>query len=171
MRKGGGKAKGAQFEREVCVALSKWVSRNTKEDVFWRSAMSGGRATVQHNRSGKKFSNQVGDISCIDPIGHKFMSCFAVECKYYANLDFQGIITGKGKLLAFWKEIISQAYAHGKRPFLVARQNRMPTLVCIQHTNLTNFDLAEHQTVLISRPYDLYILEFDYFVREATPFV
>src|SRR5215216_6431446 len=42
--------KGPQWEREVCRALSLWVTNGERVDVFWRSAMSGGRATV-HNRS------------------------------------------------------------------------------------------------------------------------
>jgi hypothetical protein len=171
MKAGGGKQKGAQFEREVCVALSKWISRSTKEDVFWRSAMSGGRATVSSKRSGKRLSNQVGDISCIDPIGNKFMSSFAVECKSYADLDFKGLITGKGKLLEFWNEIANQAISYEKHPFLVARQNRVKPLVCLNHNGFSCLALLPSQTILISRPWDLYILKFDRFVKACKPFV
>jgi hypothetical protein len=170
MRKGGGKQKGAQFEREVCVRLSKWLSKNTQEDVFWRSAMSGGRATVAAKR-GKRLSNQVGDISCIHPIGNKFISTFAIECKYYADLDFKGLITGKGKLLEFWEEIANQAISHKKYPFLVARQNRMPTLVCLSYNGMNHLNIGPSQTILISRPWDLYILKFDRFVQVCVPFV
>jgi len=51
MRKGGGKAKGASFERDICRRLSLWVSAGKQEDVFWRSAMSGGRSTVADSSS------------------------------------------------------------------------------------------------------------------------
>src|SRR4051812_2899407 len=130
MRPGGGKQKGASFEREVCVLLSKWVTDGKREDVFWRSAMSGGRATVGH-RKGKNHSSQVGDISCIHPAGHYFSETFAPECKFYADLNWHGLLIGKGKLLDFWKEINTQAGRYNKLPFLVARQNRMPAFVCL----------------------------------------
>ena len=47
MRKGGGKEKGSSFERLVCKRMSMWLSKGERDDLFWRSAMSGGRATVQ----------------------------------------------------------------------------------------------------------------------------
>lgn len=169
MKAGGGKAKGSQFEREVCVTLSKWLSNGAKEDVLWRSAMSGGRATVAAKR-GKRLSSQVGDISCIHPIGNRFISEFAIECKYYADLDFKGLITGKGKLLEFWEEISKQADTHGKCPFLVARQNRIKPVVCLAHNGLTKLGLWPSNTILISRPYDLYILSFEHFVKKCVPF-
>jgi hypothetical protein len=162
------KQKGAQFERDVCVALSKWVSRGKKEDVFWRSAMSGGRATVAQKR-GKRLSSQVGDISCINPMGANFINAFAVECKFYAKLDFEGLLTGKGKLLEFWKTIKNQSEFHGKFAFLVAKQNRTPAMVCLRHGGLMELSLKESQTLLISRPYDLYILELSSFVRDCVP--
>jgi hypothetical protein len=62
MRKGGGKQKGSQFERDVCRELSLWVSHGKQEDVYWRSAMSGGRSTVaalKGARSGLRLCQQV----------------------------------------------------------------------------------------------------------------
>jgi hypothetical protein len=164
------KQKGASFEREICVKLSKWVTNGEREDVFWRSAMSGGRATVGY-KQGKHHTTQVGDISCIHPSGHRFNEYFAIECKFYAYLDYQGIITGKGKLLAFWAEITKQAERYGKHPMLFARQNRFPTTICLAHSGLNDLGLGPHKTILISRPYDLYILTADRFFSECTPFV
>jgi hypothetical protein len=170
MRKGGGKAKGSQFEREVAVALSNWISNNQKSDIFWRSSTSGGRATTAM-KSGKKLSNQVGDLSCIDQLGSKFINTFAVEIKFYADLDFKGLITGKGKLLEFWDEIKKQAADHKKFPLLIARQNRIKPIVCVSFSSLALLGFGEYDTILISRPFDLCLLEFDRFVREGTPFV
>lgn len=170
MRPGGGKSKGAQFEREVCVILSKWVSSGQKEDVYWRSAMSGGRATVGF-KSGKKHSSQVGDISCIAPIGNKFHDTFAIECKNYADLNFLGLLTGKGKLVDFWDEIGSQAMTHSKYPFLVAKQNRMKTMVCLGRFGMRTLGLDPAETLVISRPLDLHILELTRFVGLCVPFV
>lgn len=169
MRAGGGKSKGASFEREICVRLSIWISNGLQEDVFWRSAMSGGRATVGQKK-GKKHSSQVGDISCIHSTGNHFIEYFAPECKHYANLDWQGLVTGKGKLLQFWAEINKQAEAHGKHPMLFARQNRLPTVVCLTHSGTTTLSLQGHQTIIISRPYDLHIFLADRFFMECAPF-
>lgn len=170
MRPGGGKQKGAAFEREVCVLLSKWVTGGTSEDVFWRSAMSGGRATVGH-RKGKAHSAQVGDISCTHPAGHHFISHFAPECKFYADLDYLGLLTGKGKLLAFWDEINKQASRYNKRPFLIARQNRMKPAVCLDKVGRDKLGLLEREALLYSPRYDMYILDFEHFLKVCAPYV
>ena len=47
---GYGKQKGGEYERTVCKKLSLWVSNGTRDDIFWRSAMSGGRATLQRKK-------------------------------------------------------------------------------------------------------------------------
>jgi len=170
MRKGGGKQKGAAFEREVCVILSKWITCSKSEDVFWRSAMSGGRATVAHAK-GTRLASQAGDISCISPMGNRFISTFAVECKFYAKLDYEGLLTGKGKLLNFWAEINRQAARYQKLPFLVCRQNRMHPHVCLDKAGMRKLGLHDIRTTLISTPHDLYILDLTKFVKICRPFV
>jgi len=40
-------AKGSSFEREICTILSKWWTNNERDDVFWRTAGSGARATTR----------------------------------------------------------------------------------------------------------------------------
>ena len=170
MRRGGGKSKGAAFEREVCVMLSKWVTNGTREDVFWRSAMSGGRATVGF-RHGRSLGSQVGDLSCIHPKGNHFISTFAIECKFYAKLDYEGLLTGKGKLLAFWAEINKQATRYQKLPFLVCRQNRMHPHVCLDKAGMHKLGLHDIRTILISTPHDLFILDIAKFLKVCRPFV
>jgi hypothetical protein len=170
VRRGGGKSKGSAWEREVSVMLSRWVSSNTQDDVFWRSALSGGRATVAH-RKGNKLANQVGDISCIHPIGHHFISRFAPECKFYSDLEIQGLLTGRGKLLAFWQEITTQANRYNKLPFLVAKQNRLPATICLTSRGLIQeLSLTEQLTVVISKPHDLYIMLASVFIEHCKPF-
>lgn len=170
MRAGGGKQKGAGFEREVCVLLSKWVTNGKQEDVFWRSAMSGGRATIGH-RKGKIHSAQVGDISAIHPAGHHFIETFAPECKFYADLNWAGLLTGKGKLLDFWAEIKKQAKNHRKHPFLVARQNRMRPNVCIDNLGLLELGISKNDALLISPKYNMYIFDLEHFLKACKPYV
>ncbi len=171
MRPGGGKQKGAAFEREVCVALSRWITHNVQDDVFWRSAMSGGRATVAFKRGGRRLASQVGDISCIDPVGSFFINAFAPECKFYSDLNYTGLLTGKGKLLDFWAEIKKQAGRYNKHPFLVARQNRMAANVCLDNLGMLELGLQRSQALLISPKYNMYIFDFEHFLKACKPYV
>ncbi len=129
MRKGGGKAKGASFERDVCKRLSLWVSNDTREDWFWRSAMSGGRATVGAKK-GKDLRHQAGDITAVHPGGHVLTDEWFIECKHvkYLGLD-QFLVKGTGPLATFWGKCRKEAFAHDKTPVIIAKQNGWPTLL------------------------------------------
>lgn len=122
-------------------------------------------------KKGKHLNNQVGDITCIDPIGTCFTNKFAVEVKFYANLDWQGLLTGKGKLLTFWEEINTQAGRYNKHPFLVARQNRMRPTVCLDKVGRDQLGLLEREALLYSPRYDMYILDFEHFLKACKPYV
>jgi hypothetical protein len=128
MKKGGGKGKGSAFERKVCVRLSLWVTNGKKKDVFWRSSMSGGRATVHVKRGDK--NRQAGDITAVAPEGHDLTDVFFVECKHVRNLDIASFFTkGIGRLAKFWTQAKKQAAQHGRRPIVIAKQNMQPVLV------------------------------------------
>jgi hypothetical protein len=128
MRAGGGSPKGGAFERDVCRRLSLWVSGGTSTDIFWRSAMSGGRATVQL-KSGKVNVRQSGDICAIDPLGYPFVEAYFTEVKHRRDLGIdRGFVCGTGDLANFWRRARREAAKYGKRPLLVARQNLYPTL-------------------------------------------
>jgi hypothetical protein len=170
VKPGKGKQKGAQFEREVCVMLSRWLTDDKQEDVFWRSAMSGGRATVAYKK-GKKLATQVGDISCIHHIGNNFIDNFAPECKYYAKIDFDGLVTGKGKLIQFWREINEQSHRYNKHPFLVCRQNRVQPYVCLDKSGMHKLGLRDENMSLISFIYDLCLIGATEFVSVCKPFI
>ena len=137
VKKGYGKAKGGQFEREVCVALSNWVSNNKRDDIFWRSAMSGGRATVKFKK-GKNNISQIGDISAVDKAGHPFLKLFVVECKNYKNLQILSLLFDKpknGSLLEFWEKLVIDCSTANKHPFLVAKQNFKPFELLLTDVN------------------------------------
>lgn len=165
MRKGGGKAKGAEFERSICKQLSLWISSNEREDVFWRSAMSGGRATVA-GRKGKNLAAHAGDISSTDQIGHTFISRYYVECKFYRDLKFQGLLTATGPLTAFWLTAKCEADKYNKTPILIAKQNQYPTIVCIDHSGSQEL-LLRGREMLYCPPLDLRILLMDEFLKHA----
>lgn len=72
--------KGSSFERLICKQLSRWWSEGERDDIFWRSSQSGGRAT-QRAKSGRKTYGSYGDIAATDPIGEPLLRFFTIELK------------------------------------------------------------------------------------------
>ena len=143
MRPGGSNQKGAAFERHVCKHLSMFVSKGQRDDLFWRTAMSGGRATLGY-RTGKNRSAQAGDIAAIDPLGSAFTSTFLVECKCYQELDIAAFLLGTGgKLRTFWTKLFDEAIEMKRVPLLIAKQNRFPAFVILPHTTPPPFRFLE----------------------------
>jgi hypothetical protein len=126
-----GKQKGSAFERKICKHLSLWVSKGKDEDLFWRSAMSGGRATVHARKKGGKLQRRhAGDISATSAEGCSLTDRFFIECKSYKNLDLLAFLFKKsGKLYGFWEEAIAQADKYGKQPVLIGKQNYVDEFV------------------------------------------
>lgn len=127
------KGKGSAFEREVCRKLSLWITGDKRKDLFWRSAMSGGRATVAHRKGGQV--RQSGDITAVAPEGHILDPCY-IECKFYRDLDITSFfLTGKGKLATFWRKTKKEAFKHEKAPWLIAKQNHKPAVLIVARNN------------------------------------
>lgn len=136
MKKGGGKIKGGAYERLICKQLSLWASNNEREDIFARSAMSGGRATVQRKK-GVTNKTQCCDISAIDPLGSYLINIAVVECKNYKDLKLENLIfkTSKDGILQFWNEVVIIANLVNKEPWLIARQNGKKDILTITENN------------------------------------
>jgi len=134
MRKGGGKQKGSAFERLLCKRLSLWLSRGERDDLFWRSAMSGGRATLQL-RQDIQNKAQSGDLTAISAEAYAFAEHHFIEAKHYRDLGFgRGFICETGTIWNFWQKACEQAVQHGKTPVLIARQNLYPIIVITHST-------------------------------------
>lgn len=127
-----GKQKGSAFERDVCKSLSLWVSKGKQTDLFWRSAMSGGRATVGRKKG--ELLRVAGDICAVTPEGHVLTDKYYIECKFYRDLDIDAFFTkSRGKLTQFWIECAEGARNYNKAPMLIAKQNLIPTLVLMNN--------------------------------------
>ena len=149
MRPGGGHAKGAAFERDVCRHLSRFVDPHGDDTLFWRSSLSGGRATVQ-NRKGGKNRSQLGDLTCVHEAGHWLTNLFTVECKFYASLQIESsLLFGKGLLADFWRVHCKLARKHDRHPILIAKQNRRPALVLFDAAGLHSFRAVGHHATPI----------------------
>lgn len=139
MRKGAGKQKGSAFERMVCKDLSYWVSHGKKEDLFWRSSLSGGRAT-RGAKTGKNLSRQAGDICAVAPEGHVLTDAFYIEAKHYKDLAIgRFFLKQTGILAKFWLKTCQEAMRYKKQPMLIARQNGMPIIVITRVGILSGF--------------------------------
>lgn len=129
--------KGASFERQICKALSLWISAGRHEDLFWRTAMSGGRATVARKKG--KSVRQSGDIGAVARAGHAFTNQWYIECKFYKKIDLDSfIVKGTGKIAKWWKVCRREAKHYKRDPMLIVHQNGWPWLV------ITRRDHAAH---------------------------
>ena len=159
-----GKQKGSSFERKTCKELSLWISYGIREDLFWRSAMSGGRSTVALKK-GKKFKTSSGDISAIHSLGFQLTEKFLIECKHYKNLEFAGLIHNRGKLVAFWQKAQMEAINHSQLPILIAKQNNYPTVAVMCRGGMKSFKLKYRTFDLVVPAFDMYIMTFDRFKK------
>ena len=164
MRKGGGKSKGAAFERAICKELSLWLSRGKREDLLWRSAMSGGRSTVAA-RKGLTLKSQAGDISSIDKLSHSFIDTFYIECKFYRDLQLGSLIKGSGKLFSFWDIAKKEARLYKKLPILIAKQNNHPIIVCLSADSLRKFEIFHRKCRVIIPQKGLFVIYYNNFLK------
>lgn len=169
MKRPNSKAKGSEFERVVCRQLSLWLSRGLRDDLFWRSAASGARATVRFR---KGFSNrtQTGDISAIDPQGSRLTDRFMVECKFYRDLNLKGLFDKDKKegFSSFWDKCQQDAEKASKLPMLVAKQNQARALVGLNLNGwLVFFPNGEEECIAKFPQHDLQIVGLDVFLMRA----
>lgn len=127
MKPGGGKQKGSGFEREICKRLSLWVSDGVHDDLFWRSAMSGGRATVRFKKGVDTSSGQ-GDITAVTTEGNQLTDYSTIECKHYKSIGLDAHVYGQGPLAGIWNKLQNET-PKNKKPILIFKENRRPILI------------------------------------------
>lgn len=177
MRKGGGKEKGSEFERSVCKKLSMWLTAGEHDDVLWRSAMSGGRATVQHKKD-KRSYHQVGDICAVGPAGRWITENFLMECKCYKKIDFEALILKDvGELKRFLQRMDKDLLIkdnHGRAPLFIIRQDRTPTIMITDIDGsqrlMSKSEARSVDCLLCTIPrLDLRVYLFEDFLQEVRP--
>jgi hypothetical protein len=157
MRPGGGKEKGARNERRLSRELSLLISNGERDDLLWRSAMSGGRATVG-KRSGKQRHAQAGDLSSIDRKSHWLVRDWYIEAKHYHELQIlRGMLFNSGRLYRFWRHTVKEAAHYGKKPMLLAKQDRQPELLIINKGERLSLITRTPIISLPSWPADIYL--------------
>ena len=176
---GRGAQKGAAFERKCCKQLSLWVSDGQRDDVFWRSAMSGGRATLGL-RKGIKRDAQAGDMTSIsEHLGaNRFLKVFVAEFKHRRNLRLESLISKKkSPLLGFWKKHLGECNSFSRLPFMVAKQNLLPTLLILNNAGMVRFGLTSVSKIVMAwapvsyegQRCQMYILSWERFLKTIPP--
>jgi hypothetical protein len=125
--------KGAAFERFICPKLSLWWAG--RDDVFWRSAGSGARATVR-GRKGKATAGQHSDMAAIDPIGGPLIDAFTIEMKRgYPKANLHDLFDNTGRcashpLLEWIAQVVESHNNAGSFSWMIIhRRDRRSALV------------------------------------------
>lgn len=140
--------KGPKFERTICKMLSLWWSEGERDDIFWRTAGSGGRATVRR-KQGKETANSAADMMSAHEDGKPFTKVCLSEIKRgYSDrhkvvknkksgkygvrktkggLDFLTIIdkldnTKESEIIAWWRKAESERIATERKYSLIIFQ-------------------------------------------------
>lgn len=130
-----GPGKGGGFERLVCKILSRWVTNGKRIDVFGRTAMSGGLATIKGD-----LIRQAGDIMAIAPEGFPLADYFFFECKHRKNIRLDIFLLRNTSALAhFWRKTCQEAKRHRKVPIMICRPNGLPIFVVTRPGALNKF--------------------------------
>lgn len=177
MKPGGGSKKGGSYERRICKALSLWHTRGRRDDVFWRTPMSGGRHTVRKQR-GTGALSEVGDICSTDPVSKPFIDAFAVECKSRANMHLHSLFTRQHSEKAvkkhkshtvyeYWLEIRALAVSVGRLPLLIFHGNHLPDMVLLNIAGRQRLRLEIHPIAHFMGDEDLFVYLLDDFVLYA----
>lgn len=133
MKRGGGSQKGADFERTICKQLSQWWTNGERDDVFWRTAGSGGRAT-NRAKQGQKTAGAYGDLTYTDAIGETLLKLCCFELKRgYGKFDVLDLLEKRAtphKLEMFWTQACKSAEDAGAYyPFVIFKQDRKSTMI------------------------------------------
>lgn len=144
------KSQGSSYEREIAVKLSLWYSKGKRDDIFYRSHSSGGRAT-NRKKAGKELKGQYGDICATDPMGKPLIDKWCVECKhgYSRKTNIKGnkkqsallwcildILDSEQKTSTFielWRLAKKEARDAGKNtvPILIMQRTRRTSIIAI----------------------------------------
>ncbi len=97
MKKGGSKRKGNSYEIKIARILSRWYDPKSKEDLFWRTAGSGAKATRGKGAETSFF----GDITFL-PAPNKM--AVWIDCKDRKDITFNTIMSEKFLPYKWYKE-------------------------------------------------------------------
>lgn len=172
-RKGGG----SRFERAVCTTLSLWWSKGKRDDIYWRTAGSGGRATAR-TRSGKSTYGQHGDVLAVDPVGQPLLDLVTIELKH--GYDKESAINAVDRHLtrkpSQWEGFVIQARraafnAGTPHWMLIHKRGDRRPMVYMQAdlSRLMTADPPQRDITLVYRGHFIHGLGLDDFCQRVAP--
>jgi hypothetical protein len=136
--------KGSAFERRTCKDLSMWFTNGERDDVFWRTAGSGARATVRA-KQGKMTADSAGDICAIDECGKPLtrLAVFELKKGYTGKspssrisvLQFiDSLPSEKPPLIEQWMIKLRKECTTHDRPygFIIFERDRKKAVICMR---------------------------------------
>lgn len=122
--------KGGGFERKQATRLSLWASGGTRQDVYWRSSLSGGRATVGARGHGLSMEAHAGDLVCTHACGYFLTQLFRIECKAYQALYLDRMVWGHaGVMHIIWEPTADACRDTTREPLVIAREDYQREIV------------------------------------------
>lgn len=139
--------KGGNHERALCRRFSLWLTDDERDDIFWRTGGSGGRAK-RRGRMGRSTYGQSGDMGATDPLGDPFLRVICPEFKRgYTKFSLadlldcrqpQGAKLGQQKYEEFLQQTIESWEQSGAFSWLlIARRNQRED-ICLLPLELFN---------------------------------
>lgn len=150
-----GARKGSAFERKICKELSLWWTHGKRDDVFWRSSQSGGRAT-KRSAQGKKTAGSYGDITALDPIGKPFLDLFTVELKVGKSHGhpMEMLDAPRSPATTRWERTLAQAIQSHQEAgsgawLLICQRNRRIPMVYVDARVVLALENAQRGSVIM----------------------
>lgn len=149
--------KGQIFERKLCKELSIWWSKGIRDDIFWRTAGSGARATQRAKKGQETFLNY-GDVTATHPIAKILIDKFVISLKrgYTGKKNTKNLnclslldlidkpekLKTKPVLVQWWEELqqdikISKA---NKQGLIVCRRDRRQSIIIMSRETFKHIE-------------------------------
>lgn len=171
-------AKGSNFERDICKLLSEWWTGDERDDVFWRTAGSGARATQRAKQNQNTFG-QYGDVQATDPIGQPLIDLCTIELKRgYSKSTFADLIedsqTANAKPCMYAK-FIEQAKGDSQKAgtpwwlLIVKRDRRKPIVIFPRKLFDMHWNGLDKTTLFRKGKFNIRIALLDDFLEYADP--
>jgi hypothetical protein len=178
MAKRSGSRKGTPFEREIAKEISWWWSWGERDDLVWRTANSGGRAT-ERAKTNLITKYQFGDLGPLDPCIYPLFDLFLWEMKrgYNKDLDILELIDlpkhlKKVPILRLWWEKAEEDRKLGERKdkILILQRDNRKKLVVLSEPMFFNIETlhCEYEDKLIQVE-GMCILDFSEFFAFFEP--
>jgi hypothetical protein len=175
-------SKGSQYERSICKKLSLWWTQDLKEprdDIFWRTSQSGGRATTRAKQNISTAYSQ-GDITFIDPIGSPFIDTCLLELKRGYTKDIEVLnfidkVKGEPILLKWWiKGEGEKEESNRKWTMIIFRRDRHKSCIMLNTEMIKEIELlfnrCSDDCIKIKRtPFNFTIIRLNSFLEWVHP--